>query len=194
LLSGLKSVCLKLASLIVDLKLMKKNTFKFEQIFCELVERIQGIETDASSNKFSNEAPLRKFINSEDVTSLQTVIDNDFTTSDSNHLKFTNYKDKDAVELHVVFHGLELALFTFVETLLAVPNTRDEENFADWYPFKSQIVVYVDFDNANYNLQIRICRSDIQIIKRNQAAEIGGSDHQLISALESSFYKIKKKV
>ena len=177
--------------MIVDLKLMKKNTFKFEQIFCELVKRIQGIETDASSNKFSNEAPLRKFINSENVTSLRTVIDNDFTTIDCNHQKFMNNKDKDAVELHVVFQGLELALFTFVETLLAAPNTRDEENFADWYPFKSQIVVYVDFDKVLYNLQMRICRSDIQIIKRNQAVGIRGNDQQLISALESSFKKKK---
>ena len=180
--------------MIVDLKLMKRNTFKFEQIFCELVKRIQGIETDASSNKFSNEAPLRKFINSENVTSLRTVIDNDFTTIDCNHQKFTNNKDKDAVELQVVFQGLELALFTFVETLLAAPNTRDEENFADWYPFKSQIVVYVDFDKVLYNLQMRICRSDIQIIKRNQAVGIRGNDQQLISALESSFKKIKKKI
>ena len=39
----------------------------FEHNFYELVERIQNIQTDASKNKLSDEAPLGEFVKSEEV-------------------------------------------------------------------------------------------------------------------------------
>ena len=166
----------------------------FEQNFCELVERIQNIQTDASKNKFSDEAPLGEFVKSEEVKSLQVVVYNKFETASEIQSQITNHKNKVAAELHIVFDQLDAVVFTFNEILVAAPNTRDEENYADWYPFKSQVVVYVDFDEAEYNLQMRIDNNNIQITKRNQSTGLGWNDQQLIAALETSFGGIKTRV
>ena len=163
----------------------------FEQNFCELVERIQNIQTDASKNKFSDEAPLGEFVKSEEVKSLQVVVYNKFETASEIQYQITNHKNKVAAELHIVFDQLDAVVFTFNEILVAAPNTRDEENYADWYPFKSQVVVYVDFDETKYNLQMKVDKSHIQIVKRNQSAGLTKKDNQLISVLNSSFDNIK---
>lgn len=169
-------------------------TINFEQRFCELVERIQSIKTDTSRNKFSDEAPLGEFVKSEKVTSLQVIVYNEFETTSDHQLQIINHRDKVAVELHLVFDQLDAAVFSFNEILVAAPNTRDEENYADWYPFKSQVVVYVDFDEAEYNLQMRIDNNNIQITKRNQSTGLGWNDQQLIAALETSFGSIKMMI
>ena len=163
----------------------------FEQNFCELVERIQNIQTDASKNKVSDEAPLGEFVKSEEVKSLQVVVYNKFETASEIQSQIINHKNKVAAELHIVFDQLDEVVFTFNEILMAAPNTRDEENYADWYPFKSQVVVYVDFDETKYNLQMKIDKNHIQIVKRNQSAGLTKKDHQLISVLNSSFDNIK---
>lgn len=163
----------------------------FEQNFCELVERIQNIQTDASKNKFSDEAPLGEFVKSEEVKSLQVVVYNKFETASEIQSQIINHKNKVAAELHIVFDQLDEVVFTFNEILMAAPNTRDEENYADWYPFKSQVVVYVDFDETKYNLQMKVDKSHIQIVKRNQSAGLAKKDHQLIFALNTSFDNIK---
>lgn len=163
----------------------------FEQNFCELVERIQNIQTDASKNKFSDEAPLGEFVKTEEVKSLQVVVYNKFETASEIQSQIINHKNKVAAELHIVFDQLDEVVFTFNEILMAAPNTRDEENYADWYPFKSQVVVYVDFDETKYNLQMKIDKNHIQIVKRNQSAGLAKKDHQLIFALNTSFDNIK---
>ena len=163
----------------------------FEQNFCELVERIQNIQTDASKNKFSDEAQLGEFVKSEEVKSLQVVVYNKFETASEIQSQIINHKNKVAAELHIVFDQLDEVVFTFNEILMAAPNTRDEENYADWYPFKSQVVVYVDFDETKYNLQMKVDKSHIQIVKRNQSAGLAKKDHQLIFALNTSFDNIK---
>ena len=103
-------------------------------------------------------------------------------------------QNKVAAELHIVFDQLDAVVFTFNEILVAAPNTRDEENYVDWYPFKSQVVVYVDFDETKYNLQMKIDQNHIQIVKRNQSAGLAKKDHQLIFALNTSFDNIKYKL
>ena len=108
--------------------------------------------------------------------------------------QITNHKNKVAAELQIVFDQLDAVVFSFNEILVASPNTRDEENYADWYPFKSQVVVYVDFDEAEYNLQMRIDNNNIQITKRNQSTGLGWNDQQLIAALETSFGSIKMMI
>ena len=163
----------------------------FEQNFCELVERIQNIQTDASKNKFSDEAPLGEFVKTEEVKSLQVVVYNKFETASEIQSQIINHKNKVAAELRMFFDQLDEVVFTFNEILMAAPNTRDEENYADWYPFKSQVVVYVDFDETKYNLQMKIDKNHIQIVKRNQSAGLAKKDHQLIFALNTSFDNIK---
>ena len=166
----------------------------FEQIFCGFVERIRTIQTDASRNKFSDESPLGKFINSEPVNSLQKVEYNEFQYVDDTQLQSISYKKQVAVELHVVFDQLEVAVFTIKEILVSTPNTKDEENYADWYPFKSEIIVYVDFEETSYNLQMRIDKNSIQVVKRDQTTGSDHSDRQLISALERCFVNVKSTI
>ena len=163
----------------------------FEQNFCELVERIKNIQPDASKNKLSDGATLGEFVKTEEVKSLQVVVYNKFETASEIQSQITNHKNKVAAELHIVFDQLDAVVFTFNEILVAAPNTRDEESYADWYPFKSEVVVYVDFDETKYNLQMKVDKSHIQIVKRNQSAGLAKKDHQLISVLNSSFDNIK---
>ena len=163
----------------------------FEQNFCELVERIKNIQPDASKNKLSDEAPLGEFVKTEEVKSLQVVVYNKFETASEIQSQITNHKNKVAAELHIVFDQLDAVVFTFNEILVAAPNTRDEESYADWYPFKSEVVVYVDFDETKYNLQMKVDKSHIQIVKRNQSAGLAKKDYQLIFVLNSSFDNIK---
>ena len=122
------------------------------------------------------------------------LVYNEFETTSDHQLQIINHRDKVAVELHLVFDKLDAAVFSFNEILVAAPNTRDEENYADWYPFKSQVVVYVDFDEAEYNLQMRIDNNNIQITKRNQSTGLGWNDQQLIAAVETSFGSIKMMI
>ena len=144
-----------------------------------------------SRNKFSDGSPLKKFINFESINSLIKVIYNEFQDVDDDHLQFISYKEQVAVELCVIFDQLEDAVFTIKEILVAAPNTKDEENYADWYPFKSRIVAYVDFDEANYNLQMKIDDDSIRVIKRDQTAGSNRSDYQLLNALKRCFTNVK---
>ena len=163
----------------------------FEHNFCKILERLQTIQTDASRNKFSDGSPLKKFINSESINSLKKVAHNEFQDVDDNQLQFISYKEQVAVELHLVFDQLEVAVFTIQEILVATPNTKDEENYADWYPFKSRIVAYVDFDEANYNLQMKIDDDSIRVVKRDQTAGSNRSDCQLLKVLKRCFTNVK---
>ena len=163
----------------------------FEQNFCKILERLQTIQTDASRNKFSDGSPLKKFINSESIISLKKVEYNEFQDVDDHQLQIISYKEEVAIELRVVFDQLEVAVFTIKEILVATPNTKDEENYANWYPFKSRIVVYVDFDEANYNLQMKIDDDSIRVVKRDQTAGSNRSDYQLLYALTRCFSNVK---
>ena len=104
----------------------------FEQNFCKILERLQTIQTDASRNKFSDGSPLKKFINSESIISLKKVEYNEFQDVDDHQLQIISYKEEVAIELRVVFDQLEVAVFTIKEILVATPNTKDEENYANW--------------------------------------------------------------
>lgn len=163
----------------------------FEQNFCKILERLQTIQTDASRNKFSDGSPLKKFINFESINSLKKVMYNEFQDIEDNHLQFISYKEQVAVELCVVFDHLEDAVFTIKELLVATPNTKDEENYQDWYPFKSRIVTYVDFDETNYNLQMKIDDDSIRVVKRDQSAGSNRGDYQLLYALKRCFINVK---
>ena len=74
---------------------MVSMILNFEHNFCELVERIQNIQTDASKNKLSDEAPLGEFVKSEEVKSLQVVVYNKFETASEIQSQITNHNAKN---------------------------------------------------------------------------------------------------
>ena len=84
--------------------------------------------------------------------------------------------------------------FTITEILLPIPNTKDEVRYARWYPFKSKIVVYIDFDETKFNLQMMIEKCAIRIVRRNDQSPLGEYDQQLLSAIKERFKKFKFSV
>ena len=100
------------------------------------------------------------------------------------------YKEQTAIELSAVFKNLDQAVFTIKEILLAIPNTKDEEKFAEWYPFKSKIVAYVDFTESLFNLQMMVDKQEIKVVKRNDSSASTNSDKSLLKALKNNFKRV----
>ena len=106
-------------------------------------------------------------------------------------LEYINYKEQTVVESQIIFDQLEAASFTITEILLSIPNTKDEERYARWYPFKSKIVAYVDFDETIFNLQIMIEKCAISAVKRDCQSPLGRYDQQLLSAIKEQLKKFR---
>ena len=172
----------------------RKNQEGFEQEFCNLIRRFQNIQTDSSKNKFSVDSPLGIFMAGENVKSIQQVMYNEFQQIDDAALEYISYKEQTAVELSVAFQNLDQAVFTIKEILLSAPNTKDEENYADWYPFKSKIVAYVDFEESLFNLQMMVDKKKIKVLKRDDRMASTMSDKSLITAITNNFNHVLIRV
>ena len=168
----------------------KKNQKIFEHEFCNVLRRFQNIQTDNSKNKFSADSPLGFFLEGEKVKSIQQIAYNDFQHIDDTNTAYVFYKEQTAIELSAVFKNLDQAVFTIKEILLAIPNTKDEEKFAEWYPFKSKIVAYVDFTESLFNLQMMVDKQEIKVVKRNDSSASTNSDKSLLKALKNNFKRV----
>ena len=159
----------------------------FENKFCDIVEKLQKIKTDGSAKKFVYNSPLGKFIKSEVILSIKQIMYNELHHLDDLSLEYVYYKEQTVVELQVVFDQLASATFTIKEILSSIPNTKDEERYARWYPFKSKIVAYVDFDETKFNLQMMIQKCDVKIVRRDDQSPLGQYDQQLLLAIKRRF-------
>ena len=168
--------------------------YTFENRFCDIVQKLQNINTDGSVRKFARDSPLGKFIASEVILSKKQIMYNELHHLDKPNLEYINYEDQTVVELQVIFDQLAAATFTITEILLSVPNTKDEERYARWYPFKSKIVAYVDFDETIFNLQMMIEKCAIRIVRRNDQSPLGEYDQQLLSEIKERFKRFKFSV
>ena len=117
-----------------------KMNYTFENKFCDIVQKLQNINTDASVKKFAPNSPLGKFIDSEVILSKKQIMYNELHHLDKPNLEYINYKEQTVVELQVIFDQFADATFTKTEILLPIPNNKDEDRYARWYPFKSKIV------------------------------------------------------
>ena len=169
----------------------KINQEVFEHEFCNVLRRFQNIQTDSSKNKFSADSPLGFFLEREKVKSMQQIVYDEFQhINDEASLAYISYKERTAVELSVTFQNLDQAVFTIKEILLAAPNTKDEENFAQWYPFKSTIIAYVDFEEILFNLQMMVNKNEIKVLKRNDRLASTETDKSLLTALTNKFNRV----
>ena len=125
---------------------------------------------------------------------MQQIVYNEFQHINDTSLAYLSYKEQTAVELCVIFQNLDQAVFTIKEILLAAHNTKDEENYADWYPFKSEIVAYVDFEESLFNLQMMVDKKKIQVLKRDGRMASTSSDKSLLTAITSNFNRVLIRV
>ena len=158
-----------------------------ESKFCNIAEEIQNIVTDESSNKLSQTAPLGKFLQAPDIT-VSKIITNikgaDCESTDPRYGKTIGYT---AAEVSILASGLDDFLFTIEEWVLPEPNTKDENNYWDWYPFKSTIEAYIDCEKTKYNIVIKIDREKITIKKLNENNKITQYDKKLILEIKNKF-------
>ena len=158
-----------------------------ESKFCNIAGKIQNIITDESSNKLSETAPLWKFLQAPDITFTKTIT----------HIKGEDCEDIDprygktigytAAEVSVSVSDLDDFLFTIEEFVLPTPNTKDENNYYDWYPFKSTIEAYVDCEKSKYNILIKIDKKNITIKKLNESNNLTKRDKKLILEIKNKF-------
>ena len=160
---------------------------EFETSFCQVIERFQNIDTDGSSDKLSDNSPLGKFIAGEHINSLKVITHRTFPEASEFEIDNQNYKEHIAVEINILFKFLNCVTFTIKEIILAPPNPKDEDNYYAWYPYKSKLVAYVDFNRDNRNLIVEIKNSKITMAKKNDALSITSEDEKLIEALKKNF-------
>lgn len=78
-------------------------------------------------------------------------------------------------------------LFTIEEWVLPEPNTKDENNYYDWYPFKSTIEAYIDCEKTKYNIMIKIDKKKLTIKKLNENIKLTQYDKKLILEVKNKF-------
>ena len=100
------------------------------------------------------------------------------------------YKDQIAVELELYLDTDELFKFTIIETLCAAPNTKDEINYFNWYPFKSKIVSFIDLNEEFFNILMKIENGSITVAIRDENEPYSPMDKELVSALIANFEKV----
>ena len=169
------------------LQLTKHDKNSLESKFCEFARKIQTILTDESSDKLCETAPLGKFLKANGITSSQII--NRIKGEDCENInpRYGNTLGYTAAEVAVTVAGIDNFLFSIEEFVLPPPNTKDDNNYWDWYPFKSTIEAFVDCDKAKYNLVIRIEKKKITIKKFDESSELKGCDRELILNIKDCF-------
>ena len=110
------------------------------------------------------------------------------------NFEYINYKEQTLLESQDIFAQLASATFSITEILLTLPDTKDEQRYACWDPFKSKIVAYVNSDIIKFNLQMMIETCDRRIVRRDDQSPLTQYDQQLVSAIKESFKIFKVSV
>lgn len=160
---------------------------RHQTAFIDVLKKLINTLPNDAKDKLSSDAPLGKLINAINFKDfhLKTYFNpQKLSKSDEMHLF---YKDQVAVELEIYLDEDDLFKLTIIETLCATPNTRDEENYFYWYPFKSNIVTYVDFNEQFFNILMKVENGRITFLVRDDDIERNPYDNELVSAVSSNF-------
>ena len=89
--------------------------------------------------------------------------------------------------MSVLASGLDDFLFTIEEWILPEPNTKDENSYWDWYPYKSTIEAYTDCEKTKYNIVMKIDNKKISIKKSNENNKLTQYDKKLLLEVKKKF-------
>lgn len=161
--------------------------YKHQSVFIDVVKQLLNTVPNDAKDKLSADAPLGKLINTMNFKNfyLRTYL-NPQKLCKSNEMHLF-YKDQVAVELEIHLDADDLFKLTIIETLCATPNTRDEENYFNWYPFKSNIVTYVDFNEQFFNILMKVEKGRITFLVRDEDIKCNPYDEELVSEVISKF-------
>ena len=164
--------------------------FEHQTIFINVVTQLLDIIPSDAKDKLSADSPLGNFINTINYKNFNVITYlNPQKISESAEIHFF-YEDQIAVELEIYLDADDLFKFTIIETLCATPNTRDEENYFNWYPFKSNIVSYVDFNEQFFNILMKVENGRITILVRDDSQPEYPFDKELVKAVMSNFKNV----
>jgi len=168
----------------------RSSKSEYKVFFVNFVKQLLLIKPNEAKDKLSQNAPLGKFIKSSNYKRfvLKKYL-NSQKLSEKDEIHFF-YKDQIAVELEIYFDTDELFKFTIIETLCAAPNTKDEINYFNWYPFKSKIVFFVDLNEQFFNILMKIENGSITVVIRDENEPYSPMDKVLVSALIANFEKV----
>ena len=169
---------------------MHKLYYENQSIFIDFVTRLLNVIPTDAKEKLSADTPLGKLIN---ITNYKDIFIKTYLNpqnlSDSEKIHLF-YKDIIAVEIELYLDEGDLFKFTIIETLCAIPNTRDEEKYFNWYPFKSKIVTYVDFNEKFFNILMKVENGRITFLIRDDDRELYPFDKNLVAAVISIFKNV----
>ena len=169
---------------------MHKLYYENQSIFIDFVTRLLNVIPTDAKEKLSADTPLGKLIN---ITNYKDIFIKTYLNpqnlSDSEKIHLF-YKDIIAVEIELYLDEGDLFKFTIIETLCAIPNTRDEEKYFNWYPFKSKIVTYVDFNEKFFNILMKVENGRITFLVRDDDRELHPFDKKLVAAVISIFENV----
>ena len=146
---------------------------KFVKLICAYVKDIQKIDTDDLDDKLSPDSAIIKFLESRRLIH-----------------KSIKRREKNYVEIDVIFSELPDFLFTITDNKILSPNTKDEA-FWDWYENKSYIRSYIDPVNTNSNLVFCIENDFVEIKFKCPRIGYGINDIQIIECLKLTCDKVK---
>ena len=159
-------------------------------LFVNFVKQLLLVVPNNADEKLSKSAPLGKFINTVNYNNFvlkKYLTSQTLTEYDELHLF---YKDQIAVELEIYLDNDDLFKFTIIESLCAAPNTKDEMNYYNWYPFKSKLVTFVDFNEQFFNILMKIDNNSITVLKRDEYEPYSPMDIELVSTVIANFEKV----
>lgn len=159
-------------------------------LFVNFVKQLLLVVPNNADEKLSKSAPLGKFINTVNYKNFvlkRYLTSQTLTEYGELHLF---YKDQIAVELEIYLDMHEFFKFTIKETLCAAPNTKDEMNYYNWYPFKSKLVTFVDFNEQFFNILMKIDNSSITVLTRDESEPYSTMDIELLSTVMANFEKV----
>lgn len=159
-------------------------------LFVNFVKQLLLVVPNNADEKLSKSAPLGKFINTVNYNNFvlkKYLTSQTLTEYDELHLF---YEDQIAVELEIYLDKDDLFKFTIIESLCAAPNTKDEMNYYNWYPFKSKLVTFVDFNEQFFNILMKIDNNSITVLKRDEYEPYSPMDIELVSTVMANFEKV----
>ena len=169
---------------------LTNSYFEHQTKFINVVTQLHDTIPSDAKDKLSTSSPLGRFINEIEYKNFNLITYlNPQRLSELDELHFF-YQDQIAVELEIYLDTDDLFKFTIIETLCATPNTRDEENYLNWYPFKSKIVGYVDFNEQFFNILMKIENGRITILVRDDSQPDYPFDQDLVAAVILNFKNV----
>ena len=161
--------------------------FEHQTIFINVVTQLLDIIPSDAKDKLSADSPLGNFINTINYKNFNVITYlNPQKISESAEIHFFYRPNCSRTK----FTQTQTPIVTIIETLCATPNTRDEENYFNWHPFKSKIICYVDFNEQFFNILMKVENGRITILVRDDSQPEYPFDQELVEAVMSNFKNV----